>query len=143
MSRLIAIDPGRSKCGLVLVDLAEALVLQGKVVKASLVLDVIRTWQQEKPLKEMVLGNGTSSSHWEYKLNGLAPLKVVEEKGTTLRARQRYWELWPPEDWRRWLPRGLVLPPNDLDAVAALVLLEDYLELKLNWPGLPLFRIEP
>ncbi len=143
MSRLLAIDPGRSKCGLVLVDLAEGLVLQGKVVKASLVIDVIKIWQKEKSLEEIVLGNGTSSSFWEDKLRGFAPLKVVEEQGTTLRARQRYWELWPPNDWLKWLPRGLFLPPHDLDAVAALVLLEDYLDRKFIWNGSPLFRIEP
>ena len=141
MSRLLAIDPGRSKCGLVLVDLAEGLVLQGKVVKVSLVMEVIKIWQKEKSLQEIVLGNGTSSSLWEKKLRGLAPLKVVEEKGTTLRARERYWELWPPNDWLKWLPRGLFVPPYDLDAVAALVLLEDYLDRKFVWNGAPLFRI--
>ena len=141
MNRLVAIDPGRMKCGLVLVDLEEGRVLKGKVVRAPLVLDVLRTWQKEKPLEEMVLGNGTSSSEWEDKLRDLAPLKLVEEQGTTLRARERYWELWPPDDWFRWVPRGLVLPPYDLDAVAALVLLEDYLEMKFIWPGSPSFRI--
>ena len=74
-------------------------------------------------------------------MKGLAPIEIVEERGTTLRARERYWELCPPGILLSWLPRGLIVPIQPLDAVAALVLLEDHLNKKLNWRGSPNFKI--
>ena len=49
---------------------------------------------------------------------------MVPEAGTTLAARQRYWELEPPRGWRRLLPKGLRVPPRDIDDVVAQLLLE-------------------
>ncbi len=63
------------------------------------------------------------------------PIRVVDETGTTLRARERYWQLWPARGWKRLLPKGLRIPSGDLDAIAALVILEDYLDRPLQWPG--------
>ncbi len=143
MTRLVAIDPGRSKCGLVLVDPKAGAVLDGKVIASAAVIDLINSWQKQAPLQGIIIGNGTSSEYWQNLLSHIAPLQVVEERGTTLRARQRYWQLWPPNNWQRWLPRGMILPPHDLDAVAALVLLEDHLQQQLYWPGPPNFRTEP
>ena len=143
MTKLVAVDPGRNKCGLVLADTATSAVLEGKVVAAAAVLDLIMHWQNQVPLEGILIGNGTSSEYWQNLLLHIAPLHVVEERGSTLRARHRYWELWPPSNWRRWLPRGMILPPHHLDAIAAMVLLEDHLGQQLLWPGPPNFRIGP
>jgi len=71
-------------------------------------------------------------------------VQLVDETGTTLRARDRYWQLWPPQGWRRWIPRGLLLPPGDLDALAALVMLEQSLNINCRWPtNAPPIRSEP
>ena len=68
---------------------------------------------------------------------------LIPEKGTTLRARSRYWELWPVRGWQRLLPLGMRMPPVDLDAVAALVMLEDHLGIRFTWPGeQPDFRVK-
>ena len=141
MIRLVGIDPGRDKCGLVLTDPEEGLVLEGRVLSAALVPDLLNQWQRRSPFQCMLIGNGTSSSYWARSLASYAPLELVEEKGTTLRARARYWELWPPVSWRRLLPKGLMIPPDPLDAVAALVLLENHIGRQLNWPGPPTFKI--
>ena len=143
MRKIIAIDPGNKKCGLLLVDLDAACVLDGKVVDRLAVIDLVIAWTAKGDLKKIVLGNGTSSKFWYRKLEGFAPIEVVEEKGTTLRARERYWELWPPGVWCRLLPIGLRVPFLNLDAVAALVLLEDYLKKKLTWCGPKNFKIWP
>ena len=141
MRRIIAIDPGSRKCGLLLADLQKELVLDGRVVDESAVIDLIITWKSQGDLDGILLGNGTTSQYWLAMLKDLAPIQIVEERGTTLRARERYWELWPPEIWCRWLPRGLMKPPYDLDAVAALVLLEDHLCKKFQWRGSKNFKI--
>ena len=134
MTRIAALDPGRSKCGLVLVDTDLGVVLEGQVVQAGSVLETLGQWRSQKPLARMVMGNGTASAHWRDQLPADLQLTVVDERGTTLLARSRYWELWPPRGWRRLLPEGLRIPPCDLDAVAALVILESALNCRFSWP---------
>ena len=72
----------------------------------------LRQWQeQHSPLVAVLLGNGTGSGPWRPWLAPIAPLILVPEAGTTLAARQRYWQLEPAQGWRRLLPRGLRQPP--------------------------------
>ena len=139
MSKLVAIDPGRKKCGLILTDTEQQVVIDGKVVEADSVIELLLDWQNSQALEGILLGNGTSSDFWYKYLVEIAPVHLVEERGTTLRARNRYWEIWPPKNLYKLLPRGLIVPPGDLDAVAALVLLEDYLQKQFRWPGPPSF----
>ena len=135
MSRLAGVDPGRSKCGLVLVDTESLQVLSGAVVICEQVLDRLSDWQVAGGLDGIVLGDGTGSAAWLPKLRSLAPVQQVNEYGTTLRARRRYWELWPPRGWQRLIPRGLLIPPEELDAIAALVMVEDSLGTPCRWSG--------
>ena len=131
---LISIDPGQKKCGLLLVDLDKQIVLDGLVVDSNFVIDLVVQWSNKAEVKGIILGNGTTSKSWERRLKKIAlPIEIVEEKGTTLRARSRYWEIWPPPIWLRWVPKGLLVPMKNLDAVAALILLEDHLNKKLEW----------
>ncbi|MGC6482518.1 MAG: resolvase [Synechococcus sp.] len=132
-----AVDPGRSKCGLVLADCSRGEVQDALVVLAQETLTQLELWNQSTPLSALVIGNGTSSKAWQQHLRPLAPLHVVEEAGTTLRAQERYWQIWPARGWRRLLPKGLQLPPCELDGIAALVLLEDQLDQRLTWPHPP------
>ncbi len=141
MSILIAIDPGINKCGMILINPDEGIVLEGRTVHSDEVLKQIIDWQERQKLQRIVLGNGTTSERWLDLLKELAPVSLVDEFGTTLRARERYFELWPPTKWLAFLPRGLILPPMELDSIAALVLLEDHLKKKLRWVGPPPFRI--
>ncbi|TCD58291.1 pre-16S rRNA-processing nuclease YqgF [Synechococcus sp. BS55D] len=135
MARLLAIDPGRSKCGLVLCDRERHQVIASGVYPVETVLGQIRHWSSSSPIDQILLGNGTGSSLWRERLQEQLQLEpeLMDERGTTLRARERYWQLWPPQGWRRLLPRGLDLPPVELDAIAALVMLEDHLGRPLEW----------
>ena len=143
MPIFISFDPGKSKCGLVLVNSDKSIVIEGKVVKADAVIDLIRFWSERYVIQSVFLGNGTTSKDWEKKLikSGVKMVQLVEERGTTLKARKRYWELRPPKYFFRFLPEGLRLPPEPLDAVAALVLIEDYLNRKLSWDIKQSFKI--
>ena len=100
MTRIAALDPGRSKCGLVLVDTDLGIVLQGKVLKSDSVLETLEEWRSKAPFDRILLGNGTASAHWREQLPADLLITVVDERGTTLKARTRYWELWPPKGWR-------------------------------------------
>ena len=55
MSRLIAIDPGHHKCGLLMADLTKSLVLDGKVVDKSSVINLLSLWINEYTSQQMAL----------------------------------------------------------------------------------------
>lgn len=129
---LAGLDPGRSKCGLALADPRSQRIVAAAVLTPAACLERLRRWQ-EQGLERVLLGNGTQSGPWLERLRelGLA-VQLVEERGTTLAARQRYWELHPPRGWRRLLPRGLRVPPRDIDDVVAQLLLERQLGCPLR-----------
>ena len=136
MTRVVAVDPGRSKCGLVLVDVNQSLVVAGGIRLTSDVEALLSSWCNDSAgVDRILLGNGTSSAEWLHRLQAIASVQLVDETGTTLRARDRYWQLWPPQGWRNWIPRGLLIPPGELDALAALVMLEDSLKITCHWPS--------
>lgn len=51
---------------------------------------------------------------------------AVDERNSTLEARDRYWQLFAPQGWQRLIPKGLRLPPRPIDDIVAIVLLERY-----------------
>jgi RNase H-fold protein (predicted Holliday junction resolvase) len=124
---LAALDPGRSKCGLAVTDRSGQCIVGAAILPPEESLALLRHWQTQG-LGLVVLGNGTGSAGWRERLAaaGLAS-QQLDEWGTTLAARQRYWQLEPPRGWRRCLPRGLRLPPRDIDDVVAQLLLERHL----------------
>lgn len=133
---LAGLDPGRSKCGLALADLDQSLLLAAAVLPPQACLERLQQWQRQG-LERVVLGNGTCSRLWQDHLEALGlGVLLVDEWGTSLAARQRYWTLYPARGCRRLLPRGLRLPPRDIDDVVAQLLLERQL-------GRPLSRESP
>ena len=133
MSRIIAIDPGKYKCGLTIADLKEKKVYKAVVIKSHLLLKYIENnYQNDKKLK-FLIGNGTTSKKYIKDLNRLVPnLIIAEEKNTTFRAKQRYFEIFPLLGIKSFLPREIFLLNKNLDALAALIILEDYFDIKLD-----------
>lgn len=125
--RLVGLDPGRSKCGLVRTDRARTTVVDAAILAPEACWTQLEHWRQAGDLALVVLGNGTGSGPWRQRLGERLAWRCVPEAGTTLAARQRYWELEPPRGWRRLLPAGLRLPPRDVDDVVAQLLLERWL----------------
>lgn len=129
---IAGLDPGRSKCGLVLVDLAQARVLEAAILAPEATLAQLQAWQP-RGLTQVVVGNGTGSGAWHGPLAALGlEMELVDEHGSTLAARDRYWDLCPPSRWLRLLPAGLRLPPRDIDDVVAQLLVERHSGLRLE-----------
>ena len=145
MTRFISIDPGNKKCGLLLADIDLKIVLNAKVVRTDSVIRLINLWVEENKIDLIIIGNGTNSKSLESSIKSKTsiPLDIIDEKNTTFRARERYWEIWPKNFLLRLLPNGMVIPPVNLDAVAALILLEDYLKIKFSWFGKNDFKTWP
>jgi len=130
-----ALDPGRSKCGLVRTDPQRRRILEALVLPPGPCRERLLAWHRDLKLAVVVLGDGTGSRRWQEWLagEGELPVLLVDEHGSTLAARRRYWQLEPPQGWRRLLPEGMRQPPRDWDDVVAQLLVE-------RWLGQPLER---
>jgi RNase H-fold protein (predicted Holliday junction resolvase) len=126
-TRILAIDPGREKCGLAAVDTALGL-LQRAVIPRGDLPTLLHDWCERHHPTLILLGSGTGSRDLAALLTDLpVPLQIVPERDTTRRARERYFSENPPRGWRRLLPSTLQTPPVPIDDYAAWVLAEQYL----------------
>ncbi|MBW3623571.1 MAG: pre-16S rRNA-processing nuclease YqgF [Armatimonadetes bacterium] len=126
---VLAIDPGREKWGLAVVEDTGAC-LHREVASDSEAPDQVKDLLASYPVSESLLGDRTGSGAARQRLDPLpVPLRVVPEHGTTLLARELYWRDHPPSGWRRLLPRGLLVPPGPLDGYAAEALALRYFQL--------------
>ena len=132
---VVALDPGRSKCGLVRTDPQRHRIEEALVLPPGPCRERLLAWHRDLKLAVVVLGDGTGSRRWQEWLagEGELPVLLVDEHGSTLAARRRYWQLESPQGWRRLLPEGMRQPPRDWDDVVAQLLLE-------RWLGQPLER---
>ena len=133
MIKLISIDPGKCKCGLVLADLYQKRVDQAVVLNTKFLPQYVETLNRTENISKVIIGNGTTSIQNIEKLKFLKKeLIVVEEKNTTFRAKKRYFELFPMRGLKNLLPKEIFIINKNLDAVSALIILEDYSNYKFT-----------
>lgn len=124
--RVLAIDPGREKCGVAVLDMAAGLLERAVVARGEL-QTVLHEWCVRHQPDLLLLGSGTGSRELLPLLSDLAvPLQRVSEQHTTRRARARYFAEHPPCGWRRWLPLSLQAPPIPVDDYAAWIIAEQF-----------------
>ena len=133
MSRVITIDPGKSKCGLVLAEISEKKVYKAIVLKSEFIEDYVKNLNTFEDISKIIIGNGTTSKEIVQKLLFLKKeIITFEEKNTTYRAKARYFELFPISGLKALLPREIFILNKNLDAISALVILEDYYKIKFT-----------
>ena len=133
MARVISIDPGKSKCGLVLADISENTVYQAIVLKSQLIEGYVRNINDSEEITKIIIGNGTTSKEIIKKLYIFKnKIKTFEEKNTTYRAKARYFELFPIRGVKVLIPREFFIMKKNLDAISALIILEDYYKKKFT-----------
>ena len=133
MIKLISIDPGKCKCGLVLADFDQKRVDQAVVLNTAYLPQYLKTLNSSVNISKVIIGNGTTSRQNIEKLKFLKKeLIVVEEKNTTFRAKKRYFELFPMRGLKNLLPKEIFIINKNLDAVSALIILEDYSNYKFT-----------
>lgn len=126
---ILGFDPGRYKCGLALMGLDRNLYHRA-VVEASSVMSTVEQLRQQYPISLIVMGDQTTASEWQTQLAAMSqPIRVVlvDERYSSLEARDRYWEMNPPQGWQRLLPLGLRQPQAPIDDIVAILLIERYL----------------
>ena len=134
MCKLIAIDPGKCKCGLVLVDLIQKKVDQAIVLNSESLPKYVKTLNSYENISKVIVGNGTTSKQNIEKLEFIKKnLIVAEEKNSTYRAKQRYFEIFPILGIKCFLPREIFVLNKNLDALAALIIMEDYFQIRFDF----------
>ena len=133
MSRVITIDPGRSKCGLVLAEISEKKVYKAIILKSELLGNYVRNLITAEEISQIIIGNGTTNREIREKLD-LFKKEIItfEEKNTTYRAKARYFELFPISGLKFLIPREVFILNKNLDAISALIILEDYCKMKFT-----------
>ncbi len=124
---VLAIDPGTVKCGL-------AVVHRDEPQPRFCCIVPVGAWALEASAlvatfapQQILLGSGTASKAFAELLGPCGvPVEIVNEYGSTLAARARYFVAHPPRGWRRFLPAGLRVPPVPIDDWAAVVLAERF-----------------
>jgi len=133
MSKVIAIDPGLSKCGVIVADIKEKKVYEAVVIKSTLLLKYVKKKYQNEKNVQLLIGNGTSSKNYIKYLSQFEPcLIVAEEKKSTYRAKQRYFDIFPLTGIKCFLPREIFILNKNLDALAALIIMEDFFNIKFD-----------
>ena len=133
MTRILSIDPGKNKCGLVLAETSEKKVFKAIIIKSELIQEYVRNIINFEEISKIIIGNGTTSRNIIKKLNFFKKdIIIFEEKNTTYRAKARYFELFPISGWKFLIPRDVFILNKNLDAISALIILEDYCKLKFT-----------
>jgi RNase H-fold protein (predicted Holliday junction resolvase) len=128
---ILGFDPGRQKCGIAVMGLDRSLHFH-QVVASAEILTTIAQLYQDFPISLLVMGDQTSAKEWQQQLQTHFPeglrIITVNERYSSLEARDRYWQMYPPKGLMRLLPEGMRTPPRPVDDIVAIVLIERYLE---------------
>lgn len=128
MQTVLAVDPGRDKCGLAVVN--RGGVLLRAIVPTAEVGLTCRYLLAQHPQAQLIVGDSTHSQAVSAELgrvNPETPIAAVAEGFTTLEARGLYEHDSPPRGWRRLVPAGMRVPPRPVDDYAAVALAQRFL----------------
>ncbi|MEM6251941.1 MAG: resolvase [Cyanobacteria bacterium P01_D01_bin.156] len=126
---ILGFDPGRHKCGLAIVGLDRSLCYH-EVVAVAEVVEHIEALRQTYPISLIVMGDQTGANLWKQELSRLQEgpnVILVDERYSSLEARDRYWEMFPPQGITRLLPQSMRSIPRPIDDIVAILLIERYL----------------
>jgi RNase H-fold protein (predicted Holliday junction resolvase) len=127
---ILGFDPGKDKCGIAVMG-TDNLLKYHQVVASSEAIATLKSLCQQFPIDLCVMGNQTTSKTWKQKLLEALPESVkiiqIDERYSTLEARDRYWQMYPPQGLTRLIPQGMLTPPRPIDDIVAIILIERYL----------------
>lgn len=128
---ILGFDPGRRKCGLAVIGVDRTLRYH-QVVEADSAIATIQTLRQQFPISMLVMGDQTTAKDWKQKLSDalIDPLRIimVDERHSSLEARDRYWQMYPAQGLTSLIPRTFRTIPRPIDDIVAILLIERYLE---------------
>jgi RNase H-fold protein (predicted Holliday junction resolvase) len=130
-STVVAVDPGRFKCGVAVVARTPdgVRIMLREITGLCDLPDRLDAVIGEYRPTAVIVGTGTGSDKVAAVVTVAARslLVKVSEQFTTLEARKRYFRECPPSGLRRLIPVSLLSPPVPYDDWAAVILAERYL----------------
>jgi RNase H-fold protein (predicted Holliday junction resolvase) len=127
---ILGFDPGRQKCGVAVMGV-DRRIYYHQVVASEETISTIASLRSQFPISLLVMGDQTSSKTWRQKLEAelSEPMRIitVDERNSSLEARDRYWQMYPPKGLTRLIPEGMRTPPRPIDDIVAILLIERYL----------------
>ena len=126
---ILGFDPGKDKCGIAVID-GNRAVLYHQVLLTAQTIAQIRTLCPQYNVSRIVMGDQTTSKQWKQQLTTAFPdllISLVDERYSSLEARDRYWQMYPPNWLIRFIPHGMRQPPRPIDDIVAIILIERYL----------------
>lgn len=129
---VIAVDPGRHKCGVAVLDL-QGQVRERQVLPTERLGQYLEELAARWRVVRLVLGDGTGAQAIEQELialglaERLGGVVRVDEHLSSVEGRRLYWRHRPPRGWRRLLPTSLQTPPEPFDHFVAEVLARRFL----------------
>lgn len=125
---ILGFDPGKDKCGLAVINSVQQVCFH-QVIASENTLPVIHSLSERFSIQLLVMGNQTTSQAWKAKIEKqiFVPIVLVDERNSSLEARDRYWEMYPPQGLQKLIPQGMRLPPRPVDDIVAILLIERYL----------------
>ncbi|MDJ0732255.1 MAG: pre-16S rRNA-processing nuclease YqgF [Crocosphaera sp.] len=128
-SMILGFDPGRDKCGVAVTD-KKGNIYYHEVIESSQAILTLNNLIQQFSINWLVMGNQTTSKQWKKRLENellmSVPIILIDERNSTLEARDRYWQMYPPQGLMRLLPAGMRNPPRPIDDIVAILLIERY-----------------
>lgn len=132
---ILGFDPGHHKCGVAVMGL-DRKIHYHQVVTAQATIATIQNLQQTFPVSLLVIGDQTSAQAWRQTLSQQLsqPLRImtVDERYSSLEARKRYWQMYPPKGLLRLIPQTMRTIRCPIDDIVAIILIERYLERLVN-----------
>ena len=122
---ILGIDPGTRKCGYAFVSAPRVAPVALGIAPTGELKEILADLVDRYRPVRIALGGGTHASAVGAILREFGvPIEIVDERATTLLARERYFAANPPKGWRRLIPRGMLLPPRPIDDFAAVLIAE-------------------
>jgi RNase H-fold protein (predicted Holliday junction resolvase) len=126
---ILGFDPGKDKCGVAVMDRDRRLLYHQVVITAQ-TIEQIGNLCQQYHVSQIVMGDQTTAKQWKQQLTIAfpdLPISLVDERYSSLEARDRYWQMYPPNFLTSLIPQGLRQPPRPIDDLVAIILIERYL----------------
>ena len=125
---VLGIDPGTRKAGFAIVKMTDGSVIDLGIEAIDALLARAKMLVARHEVVTIALGQGTNANALNGALASLGvPVRLVDERETTLRARSLYFADHPPRGWRKLIPLGMQVPPRPIDDYAAVLIARRYL----------------
>jgi hypothetical protein len=130
---VLAVDPGRAKCGVAAVN-SDFAVLHRCVAPTPTLTGLLSELVERFRPTVLLVGDGTGAEAVCVSLRPLedaVPLLKVDEQYTSEEARRLYLAEHPARGWRRLIPSGMRFPEEPYDDYVAIILARRW------WQGQP------